>query len=485
MLTKDYYPLSPALDTAFKDSDLLVEEADLGDLLSTDSQLQMLMRGMLPAEQSLEKVVSRTTFAEVSKRVGDLGLPIEPLQRFKPWMLAMTLEALEWQKAGFDADLGLDKHFYDRAHADSKQIQGLETTDYQISRFDGMTFEQQDRLLADTLKGLDSEMGNVNKLADAWKAGDAPGRRADRAGGPQAGSGDVPAAARRAQPELDAQARSALRPPRPRLRRRRRGASGGPGRLAHPAQSQRAMRSNSSSEIAWRSRDAPNARLRNRCHAGRLGASRGREPLVGPRHGARGRLDGGPRHREPGPRARRRVRRGAVSESRPRAGRHQRLHPAGDIQDAHDRRSAFEPRARGRRQDRAAHAGRGREHQRAHRSRALGRRAARVRRVRLQGPGDGLRRSWAIPPSRRPEEQRGRVSRRQPVRYSRSVARALPVRRRAMGGAQAGGRHRHDRHPEPDGAWRFRGRDRRWRGCSRRCRSPTRRSTMRPGSSWR
>lgn len=174
MLTKDYYPLSPALDAAFKDSDLLVEEADLGELLSTESQFRMLTRGMLPSDQSLEKVVSPGTFAEASKRVGGLGLPIEPLQRFKPWMLALTLEGLEWQKAGFDADLGLDKHFYDRAHADRKPIQGLETADYQISRFDGMTFEQQDRLLADTLKGLDSEMGNVSTLADAWKAGDAP-----------------------------------------------------------------------------------------------------------------------------------------------------------------------------------------------------------------------------------------------------------------------------------------------------------------------
>jgi uncharacterized protein YbaP (TraB family) len=174
MLTKDYYPLNPALDAAFKDSDLLVEEADLGELLSSDSQFRMLSRGMLPSDQSLEKVVSRGTFAEVSRRVGGLGLPIEPLQRFKPWMLALTLEGLEWQKAGFEADLGLDKHFYDRAHTDSKPVQGLETADYQISRFDGMTFEQQDRLLADTLKGLDTEMGSVSTLADAWKAGDAP-----------------------------------------------------------------------------------------------------------------------------------------------------------------------------------------------------------------------------------------------------------------------------------------------------------------------
>src|SRR5207253_6694914 len=31
---------------------------------------------------------------------------------------------------------------------------------------------QQDRLLADTLKGVDTEMSNINKLTDAWKMGD-------------------------------------------------------------------------------------------------------------------------------------------------------------------------------------------------------------------------------------------------------------------------------------------------------------------------
>ena len=174
MLTKDYYPLEPALDTAFKDSDLLVEEADLGEMLAPSSQLQLLTRGMLPAAQSLDKVVAPETFAAVSKRVGDLGLPIEPLKRFKPWALALTLLAVEWQKAGFDPDLGLDKHFYDRAHNEGKAVQGLETTEFQISQFDAMTLEQQERLLADTLKDVDTEMANVTRLADAWKAGDAP-----------------------------------------------------------------------------------------------------------------------------------------------------------------------------------------------------------------------------------------------------------------------------------------------------------------------
>jgi uncharacterized protein len=172
MLTKDYYPLNPALDTAFKESDLLVEEADLGEMLGAEAQMSVLLRGRLPSDQTLEKVVSPETYAQVSKHVTAHGLPIELLKQFKPWMLALMIETFEWQKAGFDPSLGLDKHFYDRAQTDSKTIQGLETADYQISLFDSMTAQQQDRLLSDTLKSIDTEMSSIAKLTEAWKSGD-------------------------------------------------------------------------------------------------------------------------------------------------------------------------------------------------------------------------------------------------------------------------------------------------------------------------
>ena len=172
LLTADYYPLSPALDAAFRDSDLLVEQIDLREVSASGSQLKMLTRGMLAPGQTLDKVVSPPTYALVNKRLEGLGLPVEPLKRFKPWMLAVTLLALEWQKAGFDPNLGLDQHFFNGATVGGKTVQGLETVEYQISRFDEMTPDQQDRMLAETLKELDTEIASITKLADAWKQGD-------------------------------------------------------------------------------------------------------------------------------------------------------------------------------------------------------------------------------------------------------------------------------------------------------------------------
>ena len=173
VLTPDFYPLDPALEAAYKDSNLLVEEVDMAELLDPASQLAALSRGMLTGDQTLDKLLSPATLALVKKATGDLGAAGGPLMRFKPWMLAIALQGFELQKVGFDPELGLDKHFYDQAKQQGKAVQGLETADYQISRFDTMTMEQQDRMLAQTLKELDTEITSVGKLTAAWKSGDA------------------------------------------------------------------------------------------------------------------------------------------------------------------------------------------------------------------------------------------------------------------------------------------------------------------------
>ena len=173
LLTADYYPLDPAFERAFRASDLLVEELDMGEVLASGSQLDMLRRGMLPAGQTLDKVVSPETFAAVVRKFKGLGMPVEPMQQFKPWLLALTLQGMEWQKAGFDADLGLDRHFYNLARAQAKRVQGLETLSFQLSRFDEMSMPLQDRMLAETLKEMETTRTSFVKMAEAWRSGDA------------------------------------------------------------------------------------------------------------------------------------------------------------------------------------------------------------------------------------------------------------------------------------------------------------------------
>src|SRR4051812_6210064 len=93
-LSQDFYPLTAVLEDGFKDSDLLVEEVDLAEMMNPAAQMQILQRGMLPADKSLEKVISPATMALVNKAAADLGPAMEVLKKFKPWMLAIALQGL-------------------------------------------------------------------------------------------------------------------------------------------------------------------------------------------------------------------------------------------------------------------------------------------------------------------------------------------------------------------------------------------------------
>jgi uncharacterized protein YbaP (TraB family) len=174
LLSKDFYPLNPTLDGAYKDSSLLAEEVNLGEMEQPDAQMSLLSKGMLPSGQTLDTVLSPGTKALLDKHLGNFGPMAEVAKRFKPWMAALTIESLAWVNAGFDPNLGLDKHFYDRAVADGKIVQGFETMAFQVSLFDDMPMDQQDRLLASTLKDIDTEQANMTKLIAAWRDGDAP-----------------------------------------------------------------------------------------------------------------------------------------------------------------------------------------------------------------------------------------------------------------------------------------------------------------------
>ena len=68
------------------------------------------------------------------------------VNRMKPWLVAITLMAPTLQAAGFKPELGVDRHFYDRAVASGMKRQALETLQYQLDRFDELPLPLQEAL---------------------------------------------------------------------------------------------------------------------------------------------------------------------------------------------------------------------------------------------------------------------------------------------------------------------------------------------------
>ena len=172
LLTADAYPLPPALDAAFARADVLVEEANPEELKSPAAAMQLLAKAMYPPGTTLQSQVSKDTFEKIARRAERAGLPIEKLQPFKPWMVALTLVGLELQRGGFDPSLGLDQHFLNRAPAAGKTVRTLETALEQIDFLESLSPQLQEGLVAATLDGAETELAQVQKIAAAWKSGD-------------------------------------------------------------------------------------------------------------------------------------------------------------------------------------------------------------------------------------------------------------------------------------------------------------------------
>lgn len=171
-LTPEAYPLSPAFERAFAEAGTLVEEINLAEVDALAAAPMLLSKGMYLDGRRFDTVVSRETAALVAERVKASGLPPQLVQSMKPWMVMLTITALEAQRAGFDPNLGLDKHLFDRATAAGKTIEGLETAASQLDRLDQMPVADQEQLLLSTLNELDTVADSLQGIVAAWKRGD-------------------------------------------------------------------------------------------------------------------------------------------------------------------------------------------------------------------------------------------------------------------------------------------------------------------------
>jgi uncharacterized protein YbaP (TraB family) len=149
-----------------------VEEVDLSETDLTTAAPELIAKGLAREGRTLDRAVSSETFGRVAAYLKRVGLPVEMLLPFKPWMAVVMLSVLEAQRAGLDATLGLDKHFFDKAKTSGKPVIGLETAASQLGRLDGLPDAAQEQLLRSTLEELELSQGQLAEMVSAWKRGD-------------------------------------------------------------------------------------------------------------------------------------------------------------------------------------------------------------------------------------------------------------------------------------------------------------------------
>jgi uncharacterized protein YbaP (TraB family) len=172
VLTPAYYPLSAPIEKAFAESNVLITEADIDEVSNPTTLMALMGQALLGDGRTLDQVIASDLYAKVLDRADKAGLPRVAVQRMKPWMVALALTAPVLQAAGFRAEHGVDKHFFERAKKRGSERRALETVAFQFDRMDQMSPADQEALLRSTLDDLDTQTSNVKTMADAWAKGD-------------------------------------------------------------------------------------------------------------------------------------------------------------------------------------------------------------------------------------------------------------------------------------------------------------------------
>jgi len=171
LLKPSDYPLAAPIEAAFTNSQVVAFETDIGQIDNPATQFGMLGKIMLPEGQTLEDQLSPETWQAFTNHVTQAGLPLFMFNRFKPVMAAMTLEVMEIENLGVDPLLGLDKHYYQIAKTEGKQIVPLETVDFQLSLITDFSKEEGEAMMKAELKDMDNSEQNFNDLMQCWRTG--------------------------------------------------------------------------------------------------------------------------------------------------------------------------------------------------------------------------------------------------------------------------------------------------------------------------
>ena len=173
MLPASAYPLPPAIEQAYAQTQALVLETDPAALERPETQALMIQAGL--SERGLAKEVGSSLHDRVKARAVASELPATICDRFKPWLCALSLTLLEFQRAGMDAELGLDRHFHRRALADRRAVTWLETPESQIALFADMDPGLSAQFLASTLDDLSAPEWQPAATLKMWRDNDVAG----------------------------------------------------------------------------------------------------------------------------------------------------------------------------------------------------------------------------------------------------------------------------------------------------------------------
>ncbi len=161
----------PALTEALAHADDLWFEIPLDDASALTAYQLALKLGMEPPGVSLRSQLSPNDQVRLARLAAQNGVPVERLDRLKPWLAEITLSVAAYRLAGADQADGVEHALSTTAPATIPR-RAFETPEQQLGYLSQSPAPDQIASLRETLGELEEGRAKYDQLVAAWMAGD-------------------------------------------------------------------------------------------------------------------------------------------------------------------------------------------------------------------------------------------------------------------------------------------------------------------------
>lgn len=173
--------LNPALewrtakvDAAFALAETVVFEAPADQSDPAKAQALVFKYGLNQNGETLSSMLSAESNALLAEVLTEFGMPagaaanLEPL---RPWLVGITLSALQIQATGGDPNAGVERILGAEAIQSGKAITYLETDEQQMQFLSGLSVDAELYFLEDGLRQMKENPDQLSELLSYWQSG--------------------------------------------------------------------------------------------------------------------------------------------------------------------------------------------------------------------------------------------------------------------------------------------------------------------------
>ncbi len=161
---------SARVDAAFDSASSVVFEISNPD--DQAAVMPLVQQFGISPRTPLSSLLTAEELATLDTAARTIGLSAAQMDPFRPWLAALTLSVAPLAAAGYDPASGVELILKARAQAAGKPITAFETIDEQVRILAGFPEADQLAFLRSTLTDFTEATVELDRLVEAWAAGD-------------------------------------------------------------------------------------------------------------------------------------------------------------------------------------------------------------------------------------------------------------------------------------------------------------------------